>query len=281
MPIDGEEIGDGDHVICDFKLTAESEEALNEENVPLRIKSGEQIPTFDIPYADFVGKKVEDEVCGDCKLPDNFNKEELQGKDAAYTLTIRAHQRLELPELDEDFCNEFGCENEEALRERVKHNLEHNLEHEADSQVEEKILDKLVEQTDFEIPPAILTAERQRVYQMEEIEMRRQGLPEDEIHEKLTAAQGEREEVVKVKVRRALVIDRIAKLEGEALGVSEDEVEDRIKVLAQANQMWPNQMRQRLEKSGAIDQLMSQIQTQKVRAFLRENAKIDKLEATT
>jgi len=275
VPIDGEQIGDGDHVISDFKLTAGEEEALNEENIPLRIKAGEKIPTFEIPYDDFIGKKVEDTVSGTCTLPDNFQNEALQGKEASYELTIRAHQRLELPELDEAFCNEFGCDDESALRDRVRHNLEHNLEHEAEAQVEEKLLDILLERTEFEIPDAILKAERERVQHMEELEMRREGLPEDEIHEKLTAAQGEREEVVRLKVRRGLIIDKIAKLEGEALEVSEDEVEERIKSLAQSNQMWPNQMRQRLEKSGAIDQLTNQIATQKVRAFLRENAKIN------
>lgn len=281
VPIDGEQIGDGDHVICDFALSSDGEEALSEENIPLRIKAGEKIPTFEIPYDDFIGKKVEEAVTGTTSLPENFAKEELRGKEAEYTLTIRAHQRMELPELDDDFCNEFGCENEEALRDRVRHNLEHNLEHQADEMVEERILDKLVERTEFELPDVIVEKERHRLLHMAELELRRQGLPEDEVREKLAAAQGEREEEVDGKVRRTLIIDRIAKLEGEALEVSEEEVEERIKMLAQANQMWPNQMRQRLEKSGAIDQLADQIQTQKVRAFLREHAKINKPETAT
>jgi trigger factor len=73
-------------------------------------------------------------------------------------------------------------------------------------------------------------------------------------------------------VKRTLVIDRIAEMEG--LKASEEELDERVEEIAKANETSPAEVYANLQKSGRLDSLEHQITEQKVFDYLKEQSQI-------
>src|SRR5690554_8215877 len=76
-----------------------------------------------------VGAKAEDEKTLDVNFPEDYHKEELRGKPAQCKVTVKAVEKPELPEMNQEFFKTFGveAETEEEFRGEVRKNMEREL----------------------------------------------------------------------------------------------------------------------------------------------------------
>lgn len=149
-----------DQVNIDFEgfIDGEAFEGGKAEGHDLGLSSGTFIPGFE---AQLVGAKAGEEKDVNVTFPDDYQAEQLKGKDAVFKVKVNKVSEQQKPELDEDFFKLYGVEEGglEAFRADVKKNMERELEQTIKNKVKEQIVSALVERNEFDVPNALISNE--------------------------------------------------------------------------------------------------------------------------
>ena len=154
----------GDKVTCDYKGMVDGESFAGGEgtDLPVVIGSNGMIDGFeDALLGATVGQTVE----MDLKFPENYQSEDVAGKDVHFTVTVKSIEEPILPEVDDEFVKAFGVEEGgvEAFRAELKSNMERELEKTVKNKVKDVVMDALLAANDIEIPRTMIEQESARV----------------------------------------------------------------------------------------------------------------------
>ena len=202
----------GDTVVIDFNGTIDGVpfEGGKSENYSLELGSNTFIPGFE---DQLVGHKADEDVDVKVTFPEDYQAEDLQGKEAVFATKIHEVKAKELPELDDDFAKDVDEEVETLveLKAKVREELENN-----------------------KIPTVMIDEDVHR--QMEQYlgGMQQQGISAD-MYYKLTGTTEEDlhkqfEEGAAKRVKTNLVLEAIVAAEG--VTATEEEIDKEIKELA-------------------------------------------------
>jgi len=152
--------GENDRVTVDFVGTIDGEvfEGGKAEDFPLELGQGRMIPGFE---DNIVGKKAGEEVVADVTFPDDYHAENLKGKSAQFTITVKKVEAQELPELSEEFATKFGV-NEggvEALKVEIKKNMTRELDQAVKANVKDQAIKGLLANNEIEVPKSLVDQE--------------------------------------------------------------------------------------------------------------------------
>ena len=152
--------GENDRVTVDFVGTIDGEvfEGGKAEDFPLELGQGRMIPGFE---DNIVGKKAGEEVVADATFPDDYHAENLKGKAAQFTITVKKVEAQELPELSEEFATKFGVTEGgvDALKEEVKKNMTRELDQAVKASVKDQAIKGLLANNEIEVPKALVDQE--------------------------------------------------------------------------------------------------------------------------
>lgn len=152
--------GENDRVTVDFVGTIDGEvfEGGKAEGFPLELGQGRMIPGFE---DNIVGKKAGEEVVADVTFPDDYHAENLKGKAAQFTITVKKVEAQELPELSEEFATKFGVTEGgvDALKEEVKKNMTRELDQAVKASVKDQAIKGLLANNEIEVPKALVDQE--------------------------------------------------------------------------------------------------------------------------
>ncbi|KJY88033.1 trigger factor [Pseudoalteromonas sp. GCY] len=152
--------GEKDRVTVDFVGTIDGEEfeGGKAEDFPLELGQGRMIPGFE---DGIVGKKAGEEVVSDVTFPEEYHAENLKGKAAQFTITVKKVEVQELPELTDEFATKFGVAEGgvDALKEEVKKNMERELNQAVKANVKDQAIKGLLETNEVEVPKALIDQE--------------------------------------------------------------------------------------------------------------------------
>jgi len=165
-------------------------------------------------------------------FPKEHNDKTLAGKNIAFKVTMKSVQKMELPELNDEFASTLGkFEDLESLRNNIKENLKKEKELEQKQKIRNEILEKIAQDSKCEMPENLVENEKNNL--LEDLKQRvGQGLKisfeeylvqikktEKEIKDSFTDAAEKR-------VRNFLTLREIGKK--EEIKVSEQEIEEEI-----------------------------------------------------
>ena len=152
--------GENDRVTVDFVGTIDGEvfEGGKAEDFPLELGQGRMIPGFE---DNIVGKKVGEEVVADVTFPDDYHAENLKGKAAQFTITVKKVEAQELPELSEEFATKFGVTEGgvDALKVEVKKNMTRELDQAVKANVKDQAIKGLLANNEIEVPKSLIDQE--------------------------------------------------------------------------------------------------------------------------
>ncbi|MBB1450991.1 trigger factor [Pseudoalteromonas sp. SG43-1] len=152
--------GENDRVTVDFVGTIDGEvfEGGKAEDFPLELGQGRMIPGFE---DNIVGKKAGEEVVADVTFPDDYHAENLKGKAAQFTITVKKVEAQELPELSEEFATKFGVTEGgvDALKEEVKKNMTRELDQAVKASVKDQAIKGLLANNEIEVPKVLVDQE--------------------------------------------------------------------------------------------------------------------------
>jgi trigger factor len=168
---------EGDFIDINFEgfLDGEAFEGGKAENYKLELGSNSFIEGFE---EGLQGKSAGDEVTLDLKFPEEYGKEEFQGKEVQFKVKVNAVNEPVLPEINADFMEKFGVTdgNEETFRNEIRRNMEREVNMTLRQQVKNNVLDVLNASNSVELPQSMVASERDRVRQELTENLKRQGM---------------------------------------------------------------------------------------------------------
>ncbi|OPH35263.1 trigger factor [Moraxella equi] len=157
------ELADGDEATFDFEGSIDGEkfEGGSAENYRLIIGSGQMIPGFEDGMK---GMKAGEEKTIKVTFPEDYQAENLKGKEADFKITVKEAKEAKLPELNDEFFELFGVSEGglDKLKADVRKNMEREIKSAARNQVKQATFDALVEKNEFDVPNAMLAGEIDR-----------------------------------------------------------------------------------------------------------------------
>ncbi|SFC77435.1 trigger factor [Clostridium uliginosum] len=210
-------IAKGDIAVIDFKgyIDGTAFEGGEGNDYPLEIGSGTFIDDFEDQLIDLeIGTKKEVKV----SFPENYGKEELNGKPAMFEVTIKGIKAKELPELDDEFAKEVSeFDTFAEYKESIKKNLADANEARAEREFEEAVITSIIETSKMELPEVMLTKEIDNMMKDLEGRLQYQGLSLDQYME-FTGNTTEKmrdfmKENAERKVKADIILEEVAKAE--------------------------------------------------------------------
>lgn len=155
----------GDTATIDFSgsVNGEKFQGGTSENYPLVLGSGSFIPGFE---EQVVGMKVGEEKDVLVKFPDDYQAEELKGKDAVFAVKLNKLEKKELPEINDEFIKDAaGAESVEAYKAQTRERLEKQAKDKGNGETENNIVKAITENATVEIPDAMIENQMDQMVQ--------------------------------------------------------------------------------------------------------------------
>lgn len=266
----------GDIVTIDYEgfIDGEAFAGGADKNHDLTIGSGQFIPGFE---DQLIGKE-----CGaDCEInvsfPEEYHAEELKGKPAVFKVKIHAIKKKELPSLDDEFAKDVSeFDTFEALKDDIKAQLTKSGETRAKRETEDKIMEIISENTEIDIPRAMIDTQIDKMMDDFRYRLSSQGLTLEQYVSytgmKLEDMRAQYEENALRAVKGSLILEKIS--EKEDIKASDAEIEEELQKMADAYKMEVEKIKKIMGEN--LDGLSADIVTNKTLSFLVENAEIKK-----
>ena len=269
-------VKDKDITVIDFEgfVDGKAFEGGKGENYPLTIGSGVFIPGFE---EQLIGAKKGEEVEVKVTFPEDYQAEELKGKEALFKCKVNEIKEKELPELDDEFASEVSEYDTFAeYKEATKKNLSEKKAEDAKTIKEDRVIEAIVEASEINIPEAMLETEKRQMVQDFAQRIQSQGLSMQQYAqftgvtaESLLEQAGPSAEK---RIKSRLVVENIVK--AEKIEVSEEEYEKELARLAESYQMEIDKLKEMIAGNDkAVEQIKEDLAMQKAIDFVVSNAK--------
>jgi trigger factor len=201
---------DGDMVVIDFlgKLDGAPFDGGAAEDAELVLGSGQFIPGFE---EQLVGAKPGDEVEVKVTFPENYQAENLKGKEAVFEVKVKAVKGAVDAPADDAFAERLGIENLDKLRELLKGNLEKEYAGASRFKLKRALLDQLDTKHDFPLPPKMVEAEFNAIWQQVEQDKEAGQLPPEDSKKSDEKLREEYRKIAERRVRLGLVLAEIGR----------------------------------------------------------------------
>ncbi len=219
-------VDNGNIAVIDFKgyVDGEAFQGGEGKDYSLEIGSKTFIDTFE---EQLVGAKINDTVEVNVTFPENYGKEELNGKPAKFEVTIKEIKVKELPELDDEFAKETSeFDNIADLKADVTKKLEDANNERAEREFEEAVITAVAENAKVEIPEVMVEKEVDKMVQNLQQRLQYQGLSLEQYFQFTGTDQEKMREYMRsnaqTKVKVDLVLEAIEKAEN--IDATEEEI---------------------------------------------------------
>ena len=280
ITVEDRAVKDGDMITLDFEgfVDEVAFEGGKGTDFSLTIGSGSFIPGFE---EQLIGVSIDNDTEVKVTFPEEYQAEDLAGKEAVFKCTVKGIQEKELPELDDEFASEVSTfETLAEYKEDVKNTLTQKKTDEAKSAKEEAVIEAVVADAKMEIPDAMVETEQRRIMDDFAQRMQMQGLTMEQYMQftgstpQMLLDQTKPQALQRIQGR--LVLEAVAA--AEKLEANEEEYEKEIIDMAEKYQMEADQIKETLGENGR-KQVLADMAVSKAVEFLVENAKEGKAKA--
>ncbi len=208
------------------------------EDYSLTLGSNTFIPGFE---DQLIGKKAGDNVDVKVTFPSEYHAEELAGKDAVFKVAVKAVQRKQLPEVDDEFAIDLGYESLEEMNNTLKEEIKTRKADELKNGAINTIMAELLEKTQIDLPPMLVKERTEQAKEENDNMLRQRGL-DPETYYKFVAMQTGTDdisqfmEIFEKQAIRELKTELISKkiIELENIEVSSEELDKELEKYAEA-----------------------------------------------
>jgi trigger factor len=263
----------GDTVVLDFDgyVDGKQFEGGKADNYSLEIGSGSFIPGFE---DQLIGLKVNEEKDVVVTFPKDYHAEDLKGKEATFKVKIHEIKRKQLPALDDEFAKDTDedVETFDALKEKVRARLIEQKEADAKSSKRESVVEQASANAEIDIPEVMVSNEQDNMVKEFSQRLQQQGL-NLETYSKLTgtdqsALRDQMKDDAEKRVRTNLTLEAVA--DAEKIEVSEDEINEELKKMAETYKIKVDQLKKALGSTKLVE---GDLRLRKALDFLVDNSK--------
>ena len=268
----------GDLVVMDFEgeVGGKPFEGGKGEDMSVELGSGRLIPGFE---EQLVGAKAGDTREVKVTFPDDYQVENLKGKEATFAVSVKAVKTAGETKVDDEFAKSLGLNDLEQLRGLIRDQVTQELNGLTRTHMKRQLLDQLAARHDFPVPESMLEAEFQNINDQLKHEASHEADPEAALKE-IEQDADEYRRIAERRVRLGLLLSEI----GAANGVDVTEQEMNRLIMQAASQYQGKDrdtfIRYIQQEPMAAAQLRAPLYEDKVVDFLFARAKVADRKAT-
>ena len=262
----------GDRVEIDFetRVGGVKLEGGESKNHPLIIGQGKFIFGFE---DNLVGMKKDEEKEFDLVFPENYKKE-LAGKKASFKVKINLVQKVNLPEINDEFAKGLGkFENLEELKKSIKRGMIMEEEGKAKEKLRGELIDQVVEKTTVEIPETLVESELTNMVNEFKNNITQTGIEFEEylknVNTNLEKLKTEWQPMAEKRTKTGLIMREISVQ--EEIKIGDEEIEKRVN---ETLKFYPNEeeLRKNMDLEKFKDHMAGVIMNEKVFEILEKVA---------
>ena len=227
-------VENGDIAVIDFKgfVDGVAFEGGEAKDYALEIGSGSFIDNFEDQLVGMAtGEKKEIKV----NFPENYGKEDLNGKEATFEVTVNQIKVKEMPALDDEFAKEVSeFETLDELKADITKKIEETKKASVEREFEDELVTAVIENSKMDIPEIMVEKEIDMMVRDLENRLRQQGLSLEQYmqftgntEEKMRSYMKENADK---KVKADLVLEAIAKAEN--IEATDEEIKEKANEIA-------------------------------------------------
>ena len=272
---EGSKVKDGDTILLNFKGMIDKVpfEGGTAEDYNLQVGSKSFIEGFE---EQLLGMGLEEEKTIQVKFPEEYHSPDLAGKDAEFEVKVTEIREKKLPELNDEFADntsEFSTLTE--LKDDLKKNILEAKEAKVNAELKASAVEKAAANFEIEIPQAMVDTQIDAFIQNMEMNMARQGLSLNQYleytGEKIEDLRAKYQSDAEKAVKNTLVLEAVAKAEG--IEISEEDLEKEYTRLAEMYKKEVSEIKDLLEKSGEIENMINSMKSDKAVDVIIANSK--------
>ncbi len=272
VTVEGRAAENGDTVVIDFEGFCDGEafDGGKAEEYNLELGSGNFISGFE---EQLVGHNTGDEFTIDVKFPEEYQAENLKGKDAQFKIKLHEIKKKELPEVDDDFVKDVSEKDTVAeYRDELKEQIAKRLEGESERDLDDKLTNAIIEKVEGEIPDQMVDNEAQNMIREMDMRLRQQGMDFNTYMKYTGMDQNAVLEMYKPealrRIKMRLALEKIAEL--EKIEPTEEEIEEEYKKMAEMYNMEADKVKEIIP----VDSVKEDLSVQLAMKHIKDNAVI-------
>lgn len=278
-PLDEDGVTENGHVVSiDYSFSIEGfpEESSAEENAEIEVGLHHMLPEFE---DQLVGLK-----CGEQKeiritLPESYRNKDAAGKEGVFLITLKEIKRKELPELDDEFAQQFGdYETMDQLRAKMTEYLEKQETERIGNELKERVIQALIQKNPLDVPQSMV--KRQLDHMLENLKSRLKGqhMSMDMMGLDDEGFRLRFRDSAEDKVKGGLLL--MALVEKENIAAGDDDLAERYESIAAGNPDMLERIKEYYTSNKAArNALISEIKEDKAIRFLLDNAVVSEVDA--
>ena len=267
-------VKDKDETVIDFEgfVDGVAFEGGKGENYPLTIGSGAFIPGFE---EQLIGAEIGKEVEVKVTFPEDYQADDLKGKEAVFKCTVKEVKEKELPELDDEFASEVSeYDTFDEYKAATVKNLEEKKAEDAKNKKEDEVIEAIIKASEIEIPAAMLDTQKRQMIQDFAQNIQQSGLSMEQYFQ-FTGLTAEKlmeqvEPNAKKRIESRLVLEGVVKAEN--IEASEEDFNKELERMAENYHMELDKIKEMMDDNSK-KQIMEDLAIQKAVEFVVENAK--------
>lgn len=240
------------------------------ENYPLELGSGSFIPGFEEQVA---GHSVDEEFDVNVTFPEEYQADNLAGKDAVFKVKIHEIKKKEMPELDDEFAKDVSeFDTLDELKEDIKKQISEKKADEARKDIENQLIEQIIDGMEAEIPECMFNSRCDEMINDYSYRLQMQGIDLETylqyIGQDMDQFKATFREGAESQVKASLALEAI--VAAEKLEASEEEINAEVEKLAQQYGMEAEQ----IKKAVPAEQIAADVTTKKALDLIVDSAKL-------
>lgn len=259
----------GDMAVIDFEALSDGKEFPGNKgkDITVEIAAGELIDA-NLPQLD--GMKVGDTKPVDYKFPDTYRVEEVKGKTATFTVTLKELKEKKVPPLDDALAVKMGSTTLDELKTKLKKDLEKASATRIRNEEREALFKALVDKNPFELPQAMTERGIDMMLEGALRAIARGGVDPRQLGLDFQRLRAEFRPKAELEVRGQLIVEAIGKQ--EKIDVTDAELEKKLEELAEESGQPIAVVRKHYKDEEERLGLVSRVREQKTIDFLKSTA---------
>jgi trigger factor len=278
IPLEDAAVESGHTVSVDYSVAVEGlpEENSGPQTAEVEVGSKKLLPGFE---EQLIGLKSGDSKEFTLDLPTAGDEAAAEAKKGIFSITVKEIKRKELPELDDDFAQQFGeYETMEALRAKM---VEYHEKHETDridNEFKERIIQALIKKNPMDVPESMVKRQLDHMFENLKNRLKSQQMSLDMMGLDAEGFRARFREDAIDKVKGGLLL--MALVEKENISVSDEDLSERYEKIAAGNPEMLDRIKEYYTTNpNAKSSIISEIKEDKAISLLIDSAVITEVDA--
>ncbi|MBC7785335.1 MAG: trigger factor [Burkholderiales bacterium] len=277
LPVEDRGAQEGDVITADVHVKLGEEVILHQHDMQLKVKPGSvmAIKLDDLPKQ-LDGAKVDETRTITVNAGEKHPTEKIRGQEVAIEFKIKDLRQLELAEIDAQFLEQLGFENQQQLLDALREEMVNRIQSDVQNNMRDQVAKALLAAVTLELPAKLSDRQEARIVQRRAVDLLQRGVPEDQIVANLENLRGGAKEEAVRELKLNFILGKIA--EDQGVEVNEGELNANIAGIAAQRNMRPEKLKQQMASEGSLQTLFVRLRELKAIDAIIEKAKIEEVE---